>query len=252
MPSKIGLSIIIPAHNEAKRLPQTLLDVEHKLVGGNRTYEILVVNNGSTDNTGEIVAKMAATVKNLKLIELPVGNKGNAVRHGMLVAQGEYRLFMDADNATSIDHFDRMLPFFKEGYGAVICSRSHKDSRLDPPQPFYRQIPGKIGNLIIQALVLPGIWDTQCGFKAFTGEAAEKVFRLSKINGWGFDVEILALAKKMGYRVKEVPVHWINNLDSTVKASAYLTTLWDTLRIRWWLWSGAYNSPPALPSVDSG
>lgn len=235
------LSIIIPAHNESKRLPTTLLDIDKRMTGAGYDYEILVVENGSKDNTAEITRKMMPTIKGLRLMELQVGNKGNAVRQGMLVAQGKYRLFMDADNATTIDHFEKMRPFFEQGYGVVICSRADKESKLDPPQPLYRQIPGKIGNLIIQMLVLPGIWDTQCGFKAFTAEAAEKIFKLSRIAGWGFDVEILALAKKFGFTTKEIPVHWVNDLNSKVGASAYITTLWDTVRIRWWLWTGVYK-----------
>jgi dolichyl-phosphate beta-glucosyltransferase len=239
--SKPFLSIIIPAHNEAERIPLTLVDIDKWLSGRDYSYEIIVVENGSRDNTAEIVRRLQNSIKNLKLIQSPEASKGSAVRLGMLQAKGEYRLFMDADNATSIDHFERMLPAFKEGYAVVICSRTHKESRLDPPQPWYRQIAGKIGNLIIQALVLPGIWDTQCGFKAFTAEAAERIFSISRINGWGFDVEVLALAKKLGYGIKEVPVHWVNDVRSTVKASAYLTTLLDTLKIRWWLWIDKYK-----------
>lgn len=239
------LSVIIPAHNEGKRLPHTLIDIDRKLSGKEWGYEILVVENGSSDNTAEVVEKMAGTIKGLKLIRSQEASKGSAVRLGMLTATGEYRVFMDADNATSVDHFDRMVPYFREGYQVAICSREHKDSVLDPAQPWFRRLPGRIGNLIIQILVLPGIWDTQCGFKGFTAEAADKIFRVSKIHGWGFDVEVLALAKKYGYRIKETPVHWVNDVNSTVKASAYITTLVDTLKIRWWLWTGGYrlNNP---------
>jgi hypothetical protein len=98
-----------------------------------------------------------------------------------------------------------------------------------------------MGNLFIQLLLLPGLWDTQCGFKAFTEEAARKVFEGSRIAGWGFDVETLSLAKKAGYRIKEVPVHWVNDIRSHVKASAYVKVLWETIAIRWWLWTGAYK-----------
>ncbi len=242
--AKPYLTIVIPAYNEAKRIPLTLLDIDRKLQGKEWSYEILVVDNGSKDQTVEIVRRMAGTIRGLKAVESPIQHsKGAAVRHGMLLGQGTYRLFMDADNATSIDHFDRMVPHFKAGYGVVICSRALKESKMDPAQPIYRQIPGKIGNLIIQLLVLPGIWDTQCGFKAFTAETAEQIFRLSRIDGWGFDVEILALAKRFGYRIKEVPVHWVNSLESTVGVSAYITTLLDTLKIRWWLWLNSYQIP---------
>lgn len=252
MANKPFLSVIIPAYNEAERIPATLLDIDRRLAAKDWSYEILVMNDGSRDNTAEVVQKLSGAVKNLKLVDNKVNqHKGGVVRQGMLIAQGQYRLFMDADNATSVDHFEKMLPYFEQGYGVVICSRSHKDSRLDPPQPWYRQIAGKVGNLIIQVLVLPGIWDTQCGFKAFTAEAAEKIFKVARITGWGFDVEVLALAKKFGFRIKEVPVHWVNDLSSTVRASAYITTLLETLKIRWWLWTGVYSSrtesslPPA-------
>jgi dolichyl-phosphate beta-glucosyltransferase len=134
-----------------------------------------------------------------------------------------------------------MIPYFKQGYDVVIGSRSVKGSRLDPPQPIYRQIPGKVGNLIIQALVLPGIWDTQCGFKAFSEEATERIFYQAKIIGWGFDVEVLSLAKQMNYRIKEVPVRWVNNPFSHLRASAYLKVLIETLTIRLWLWTGKYD-----------
>lgn len=240
--TKPYLSIVIPAYNEAERIPKTLLDIDQKLAGKEWPYEILVVNDGSPDNTAEVVTKMAATIRNLKLINNTHNQrKGGVVRQGMLMAEGEYRLFMDADNATSIEHFEKMIPAFSDGYQVVICSRAHRESRMDPPQPLYRQIPGKIGNLIIQLLVLPGIWDTQCGFKAFTAEAAEKIFSQVKTVGWGFDVEVLALAQKMGYRIREIPVHWVNDENSKVGASAYITTLIETLKIRWWLWTSQYN-----------
>jgi dolichyl-phosphate beta-glucosyltransferase len=237
------LSIIIPAYNEAERIPKTLLDMDRRLEHVDYSYEILVVNDGSTDNTAEIVRKMTSVVRNLKLINLTDNSgKGGTVRQGMLLANGKVRLFTDADNSTSIDHFNAMMPVFKAGFDVVIGSRAMKGSKLDPAEPIYKQIPGKLGNLFIQLLLLPGIWDTQCGFKAFTDEAAEKIFNISKITGWGFDVEILSLAKKMGFRIKEIPVHWVNDLRSHVGASAYLKVLIETIKIRLWLWRGRYNT----------
>ena len=159
----------------------------------------------------------------------------------MLQARGNFRLFMDADNATSVDHFDKMLPFFKEGYGVVIGSRTAKGAHLEPPQPLWRRILGKGGNLIIQALATPGIWDTQCGFKAFSEEAAEKIFRTSVIGGWGFDVEALVLAKLYGFKIKEIPVRWVNDERSKVNGGAYFSTLADVVKIRLKLWKGEYN-----------
>lgn len=236
------LSVIIPAYNEAKRIPLTLVAVDKYLSTVDYPYEILVVNDGSKDNTSEVVEKLSVDIRNLKLIDNDANKgKGGVVRQGMLLAAGKYRLFMDADNSTSVEHFEKMRPAFDEGYAIVIGSRAIRGTVLKPPQPWYRQIPGKIGNLIIQLLVLPGIWDTQCGFKACTAEAAEKIFSLTKISGWGFDVEMLALAKKLGYRIKEVPVIWENDLNSRVGASAYLKVLAEVFKIRWWLWTGKYE-----------
>jgi glycosyltransferase involved in cell wall biosynthesis len=236
------VSIIIPAYNEAERIPATLVDMDKRLSTVDYSYEILVVSDGSSDNTVSVVRGMAKMVKNLKLIELKdnVG-KGGAVKQGMLVAAGRVRLFTDADNSTSIDQFEKMIPLFKEGYGVVIGSRAVKGAKLDPPEPLYRQIIGKTLNLFIQILLLPGIWDTQCGFKAYTDEAAEKIFMKSRATGWGFDVETLALAIRLGYRVKEVPVRWVNDTRSHVKFSGGLQFLAETCTIRWRLWRDGYH-----------
>ncbi|MEK7546919.1 MAG: dolichyl-phosphate beta-glucosyltransferase [Patescibacteria group bacterium] len=246
--TKPFLSIIIPAYNESERLPLTLVDIDKRLSAAKYSYEIIVVNDGSTDNTAEVVQKMSAAIKNLKLIDNRTNQgKGGVVKQGMLLAKGEYRLFTDADNSTSVDHFDKMLPYFlrsaeeNECFDVVIGSRAVKGSRLEPPQLFYRQLLGKLSNIIIQIVNVPGIWDTQCGFKVFTEKAAEKIFGVSKINGWGFDIEALALARHFGYRIKEVPVHWVNSAKSHVKLSAYLKTFVENVKIRWWIIIGAYE-----------
>lgn len=237
------LSIIIPAYNEAERLPLTLIDIDKHLEQAPYTYEILVVNDGSKDTTAAIVSKMQVTIKNLKLVDNKENKgKGGVVRQGMLLASGTIRLFTDADNSTAITHFETMMPYFKEGYGVVIGSRGIRGSTSEPGQPWYRKLPGKVGNIIIQLLVLWGVKDTQCGFKAMTAEVAEKVFNLSRIRGWGFDVELLVLARRLGYRIKEIPVHWVNDPSSRVGASAYLKVLLEVLKIRWWLWRNAYPS----------
>lgn len=242
MAQKPFLSVVIPAYNEAERIPGTLIDIDKRLSGKDFSYEILVVNDGSTDATADVVTRLATTVKNLKLVDNKINQgKGGVVKQGMLLAQGEYRLFMDADNATSIDQFERMLPKFKEGCSVVIGSRGIHGAKLDPPEPWFRQIPGKMGNLLIQALLLPGIKDTQCGFKAFTADAAEAVFPKLRVARWGFDVESLSLAKRLGFKIGEVPVHWINVAGSHIGLSAYLQVLEETFKIRWWLWTGAYG-----------
>jgi dolichyl-phosphate beta-glucosyltransferase len=246
MNTKPFLSVIIPAYNEAKRLPLTLVDIDKYLKKADFSYEILVVNDGSTDGTAEIIERFSHIMDNLKLINQKNTGKGGAVKHGMLEAKGQIRLFMDADNSTAIDQFNKMSPYFpaegREGYDVVIGSRDVKGAQLVPPQPWYKRLGGNVGNLIIQALLLPGIWDTQCGFKAFTAEAVEKIFPLIKIKRWGFDVEILSLAKKFGYKIKEIPVIWVNNPFSKVSAFAYLQVLWEVVKIRYWLTTNKYKN----------
>jgi dolichyl-phosphate beta-glucosyltransferase len=235
------LSIIIPAYNEAERLPRTLLDIDKRMENKEYEYEILVLNDGSRDATADIVRRMAKVVKHLNLVDnIENQGKGGVVKQGMLLAQGKYRLFTDADNSVSVDQFDQMIPIFEEGYGVVIGSRTAKGSMLEPAQPWYRQILGKVSNLIIQAVNVPGVWDTQCGFKAVTEEAAEAIFNKSRVTGWGFDIELLALARTLGYKVKEVPVHWVNDTASHVKMSAYLKVFVENIRIRWWILTGGY------------
>lgn len=236
------LSIIIPAYNEAARIPKTLFDIDKRLEHVAFSYEIVVVNDGSQDNTPGVVRNMVKLVKNLKLIDLRENQgKGGAVRQGMLLSSGKIRLLMDADNSTSVDQFEKMMPFFKEGYEVVIGSRGVAGAELDPPESLQRRIIGRAFNLIIQVLLLPGIHDTQCGFKAFTEEAAERVFKLSRVSGWGFDFEILSLAKRMGYRIKEIPVHWVDAAGSHVRITAGLQFLRDIAIIRWRLWRGEYE-----------
>jgi len=242
MIKKPFLSVIIPAYNEAERIPLTLVDIDKHLSSSKYPYEIIVVNDGSTDDTAEVVERFTGMIPNLRVAGYGENRgKGEAVKFGMLEATGRYRLFMDADNSTSIDHFDKMIPHFENGYDVVIGSRAHKQSKLTPPQSILRRLLGKGGNLIIQALVLPGIWDTQCGFKCFTDTAAERIFPLQKITGWGFDVEILSLAKRLGFKIKQIPVVWVNDTESHVGASAYIKTLIETLRIRIWLWLDRYG-----------
>ncbi len=236
------LSVIIPAKNEEKRLPLTLIDVDRHLQQAEYSSEIIVISDGSTDRTVEIVTRLSGLIKNLKLIANEENHgKGYVVRQAMREAKGNYRLFMDADNSTSVDQFEKMLPYFKEGYGAVIGSRAAKGAQLEPPQPWYRQILGKASNLLIQLLVTPGIHDTQCGFKCFSEEAAEKIFSRMTIDRWGFDIEAIALAKLFGYKVKEMPVRWVNDTRSTLGASAYLLTLRDLVNIKWNLIKHTYG-----------
>ena len=245
------LSIIIPAYNEEKRLPGTLTDIDNYLKKQNYDYEILVVENGSTDKTAEIVKKLSIQIKGLKLIEgSNKGGKGSAVKRGMLEAVGDYRIFTDADNSTTIDQIERMWPYFKgtcpetvEGFDIVIGSRDIKGAILDPPQPWLRQIILGEGFKLYRKLII-GLWnlaDTQCGFKGFTKKAAEDVFPKSIISHFSFDPEILIIGKIMGYKIKEIPIVWKNDLGSKVKPSSMISMAVDLLKIRLNLLKGIYG-----------
>lgn len=235
------LSVIIPTYNEAKRLPLTLIDINRHLCSADYSYEIIVADNNSTDATAELVERFSHLIKNLRLIKMNGRGKGIAVKTGMLEAKGEIRLFTDADNSTSIDQFNKMIPYFNEGYDVVIGSRDIPGAKLVPAQAWYKRLGGDLGNLVIQLLLLPGMWDTQCGFKAFTEKTAEKIFPLIKIERWGFDVEVLSLAKKFGYKIKEIPVVWVNDPFSGVKLTTYFQFLIEVLKIKWWIMTNKYK-----------
>ena len=224
------LSVIIPAYNEEKRLSKTLQQVQAYLRQQIYDYEIIVINDGSKDKTINIVKELSS----LRLINNEENNgKGCVVRQAMLEAKGDFRLFMDADNSASIDHIEKMWPYFKQDYQVVIGSRDVRGSITSPSQSLLRKLIGKIGHFIISAICgLSDIKDTQCGFKCFTKEAAEKIFSKTMINRWGFDVEVLVIAKKLGYKIKEVPVVWRNNFQSRVNLFGIIKTLFEVFQIR--------------------
>ncbi|MDI6734189.1 MAG: glycosyltransferase family 2 protein [Patescibacteria group bacterium] len=236
------LSVIIPAYNEAQRLPLTLINVDYHLSRVEYSSEIIVVNDGSVDGTREIVERFSGLIKNLRFIDNNENHgKGYAVKIGMLAAHGNFRIFMDADNSTSVDHFNKAFPYLREGFDIIIGSRTHKESKLKPSQPLFKRLLGKAGNLFVRLNGLAGFHDTQCGFKCFSEEAAEKIFKLVKINGWAFDVEILFLAKILGLKIKEIPVVWVNDIQSRVNFIGYLKTLADVVKIRYMISKGKYD-----------
>jgi dolichyl-phosphate beta-glucosyltransferase len=236
------LSVIIPAYNEEGRIEKTLLSVNEHLSKQSYNYEILVVSDGSKDKTAEIVDGLTGKLRGLKLIDNKENHgKGWVVRQGMLSAQSDYRLFTDADNSTTIDQVEKFFPFFAQGYDIVIGSRRLKDSVIAVKQPWVRDFLGGIFRLIVHALVPLGVKDSQAGFKMFSKNAAETVFPKQTIFRWAFDVEILAIAKKLGFKIKEVPIRWINDAESHVKLSGMVRMLFEVLRIRWNLWANKYN-----------
>jgi len=242
---KIYLSIIIPAYNEEKTISNTLLDIDNYLSKQDFSSEIVVVSDGSKDKTVQVVNNLTKLIKNLRLIDNQENHgKGWVVRQGMLEAKAKYRLFMDADNATTVDHFDKIRPFLNKGYQIVIGSREKKDAKgakQAVSQSFIKRQLGNMGNLLIQLLAVPGIWDTQCGFKVFRADVAENIFKRCKMDRWALDIEALALARKFDYKIGIIPVYWINNPDSRVGLKGYLITLRELFRIKWNLLRGKYD-----------
>ena len=243
--TEIDLSVIVPAFNEAERIGKTLERVHGYLAQSALSYEILVVIDGARDDTCAVVRQWALRMPQLKVIERAVNRgKGFTVREGMLRASGKIRLFTDADNSTDIAHFERMKPLFDQGCDVVIASRNAKDAgqaQQAVPQALYKRIIGQLGNRIVQLVAVPGIWDTQCGFKAFRAAAAERIFSQTTIERWGFDIEVLALARALKYKIGIIPAHWINDERSHVRSLDYLRVLADTFLVRRNFLAGKYD-----------
>jgi len=238
------VSVIIPAYNEEKRLPKTLGEIDKYLRGQNYDYEILVVNDGSKDKTVEVAQNLTSQIKNLKVTGYKKNQgKGYAVRFGMLEAKGDLRIFTDADNSTSINQIEKMWPYFKEGYDIVIGSRDVKGAVLNPPQPWLRHIILGEGFKLYRKIIIDlwGIEDTQCGFKCFTKKTAEDIFPKCKIDRFAFDPEILITGKLSGYKIKEIPVYWKNDLESKVKFKSIIKMALDLIKIRLNLVRGIYG-----------
>jgi len=230
------LSIIIPAFNEEARIPVTLTSIADYLRMSDWDAEVIVVDDGSTDRTVGVVEAMAHRFDHLRVVRSPFnGGKGRAVRLGMLTGTGRRRLFLDADNSTDVSELDRLLAAAEAEPiepAVVIGSIAHHRELVDRPQSALRRFLGRTGNRIIQRAVLPGIEDSQRGFKVFSGDAADRIFPKCRVDGWAFDVEALAIARAYGYHVLEVPVSWSHCEDSRVGAGSYLQTLGDVIRIR--------------------
>lgn len=244
----VYVSVIIPAYKEGERIGRTLLELDTYLRTKPFMYEILVIVDGAADNTAEVARNYGRQVNNLRVIGNSENHgKGYVVRQGLLEAKGKYRLFMDADGSTSITHLDIFLPQFEqEGYDVVIGSRDIKGANVEVHQPFYRELLGNMGNVAIQFVA--GLWgypDTQCGFKMLSAEAAQEVASRMVVDRFGFDFELLALAKKLGFKIKQMPVRWLDEAEgSTVKLfgpNGYIQVLLDLFKTRWRLWTGQYH-----------
>ena len=210
------LTVVIPAFNEASRIVPTLRRVNEYLSTQPCSWSVLVVSDGSDDGTDELVAELAASDPRFTLVCIsPNQGKGRAVREGMLRASGDLLLMCDADLATPIEELEKLMPRSRD-FPVVIGSRPLKESRLEVRQPFHRELLGRSANLLIRAIGTRGIRDTQCGFKLFRGEAARDIFSRCKLNGFSFDVEVLMIARDLGYGVLEVPIRWAHQEGSKV------------------------------------
>lgn len=226
------LSVIIPAFNEEERLPGTLNKVFAYLAkaGLNNETEVIVVDDGSTDSTASITS--ARREKNLRLVRHKHNlGKGGAVKTGMSQATGERALFLDADYSTGLEELDRFWPELERGYDLVIGSRATRGAKVLVRQNLIKVWLGQAGNLAVRLLLGLKVKDSQCGFKLFSRRAS-KLFDQQTVAGWGFDFEILYLAAKRRFKVKELPVTWVNNRFSKVKPVDYLKTLADLINIK--------------------
>jgi glycosyltransferase involved in cell wall biosynthesis len=214
--SKPYLSIIIPAHNEAERLPPSLQKIDTFLNTQGYLAEVLVVENGSSDETLRIAQGYAARMPNLRVLHEEERGKGLAVKQGMLEAKGKYRFLCDADLSMPIEQVNRFLSPALEMVDVAIGSREVPGAkRFD--EPSYRHLIGRMFNTMVRWILLPGLQDTQCGFKCFSAEVAEKVFPLQTLKGMSFDAEVLFIARKKGFQVQEIPIDWYFNPDSRVR-----------------------------------
>jgi glycosyltransferase involved in cell wall biosynthesis len=210
------LSIIIPVYNEEKRLPGALEQLFRFLGAQSYSYEVILVENGSRDHTFAVAQSYTKYYPQLIVLHNDKPGKGLAVQRGMLKAKGEYRFMCDVDFSMPVSQLNRFLPPALDGYEIAIASREASGAkRYD--EPSYRHFVGRVYNMIIRLLALPGLNDTQCGFKCFRACAAEELFRLQTLVGWSFDVEVLYIARRKGYRITEVPIPWYFNPDSKIR-----------------------------------
>ncbi len=234
------LSLVIPAYNEQARLPYTLTEIERFVRSEQVDCEVIVVDNGSADTTSVVVQQASATFPRLRLIRTDRRGKGLAVRAGVLASSGEVVIFADADLSWPVEDLVRFLELVSPAWPVVIGSREGRGSRRIG-EPSYRHLMGRVFNRVVQTLAVPGIEDSQCGFKAFSAEAARAIFGRQRIEGFGFDVEVLFLARRLGYRIRVVPLRWEHKQNSRVAPLRdTLRMLSDVARVRLYAWRGAY------------
>lgn len=234
------LSIIVPAHNEEQRLPGSLEKIVAFLEQQDYSAEVIVVENASQDNTAGVVEEFMARYPFISMIREERRGKGLAVKSGMLAGRGKYLFFCDADLSMPIEEVARFLPPQLEGYDVAIASREVEGARRYG-EPTYRHLMGRAFNFLVRLLAVPGFQDTQCGFKCFRRAVARDVFPYQTMEGWGFDVEVLFIAQKRGYRIVEVPINWYYMASSRISPiKDTLSMLRELLKVRLNDWRGMY------------
>jgi dolichyl-phosphate beta-glucosyltransferase len=228
------LSVVVPAYNEEQRLPRTIEQIHRYLDGKNAQYELILVDDGSVDGTRMVMDAAAERHASVRVEALPHNRgKGRALATGVGVAGGDQILLSDADLSTPIEELDKLQAALEQGAGVAIGSRALRDSRVEVSQPIYRVLMGKVFNLIVQAVLLPGLWDTQCGFKLFRADVAHRVFAGLVTDGFGYDPEVLYRARQQGVKIAEVPVVWRNSAPTKVSPiSSSFDMLRHVIRIR--------------------
>lgn len=246
MEQKPYLSVVIPAYKEKERIGSNLLEIEKFLSAKDFEYEVIIVVDGSPDNTAEVAQNYAKQVKNLRVISNEVNHgKGYVVRQGLLEAKGKYVVFLDADGSTSITHVEKFLPELEAGADLIVGSRKIKGSFVQIHQPKYREFMGEGGNWLIRIVL--GLWsfpDTQCGFKMLSSKAAHEVAGRMVVDRFGFDFELIILAKALGFKIKQMPVRWLNEEGSTVSLTGpngFIQVLIDLFKTKLRLIGGKYN-----------
>lgn len=235
------VSIIIPAYNEERRLPTSLQRLADYVERQSFPVEVVIADDGSTDNTAAIVERFAVDRPFVVLERIPHGGKGSAIQAGIRRGRGEFLAISDADLAVPIEELGKFLPPALDGYDLAIASREGKGARrID--EPYYRHLMGRVYNLLVRVMAVPRIQDTQCGFKVIRREAARRIFGCQTIKGWGFDVEILFIAQRLGYRIAEVPVTWYYGRGSKIHPLRdTVNMVRDLLQVRLNACRGVYN-----------
>jgi len=249
----VHLSIVIPAYNEESRIGSTLRRIFDYLSEQSYEAEVLVVVDGSQDRTIDVLRDFTDNFPRLVVLDNKTNRgKGFSVRRGMLESSGQFLLFSDADLSTPIEEVERLLEHLHCGYDVAVASRGLPDADLRVRQPWWRQFMGKSFNRLVQGLVLPGICDSQCGFKCFSRDVAQEIFSRQRIDRFGFDVEVLCIARNLGYRIAEVPVIWINDPLSNVhpiRDSFWM--LVDLLRVWLSIRAGSYDKFKPTRDVEA-